>query len=168
VREGVEVAVFEADGVDVLEYVGVCVREGLGLEDGVGVREYVGVDVLDGLAEGDGVGVLVYVGVNVCVRVCVIVHVNVGVAVLVFVTVTVLVLVGVGVAGCGITCIASTFAFSTLATNTISITPLLAFILLNTLSIAMFPPPAAAYMSKLLNTSLPFILTLNTLAPALV
>jgi hypothetical protein len=106
--------------------------------------------------------VYVDVGITVFVLVCV------DVTVLVHVLVAVRVLVGVGVAGCGIICIASTFAFSTLDTNCITIVPPLGLILLNTLSTAMFCPPAAAYMSKLLNTWLPFIVTLNTLAPALV
>lgn len=110
------------------------------------------------------VAVLVPVGVPVLVLVIV----AVLVIVLVEVLVAVLVLVKVGVAGCGIICSASTFAFSVTAINSITIAPPLGLTLLNTLSIAILPPPAAAYMSKFVNTCVPFILTLNTLAPALV
>jgi len=39
-------------------------------------------------------------------------------------------------------------------------------ILLNTLSMAMFSPPAAAKISKLVKTWVPAIETLNTLSPA--
>jgi len=169
--------------VAVREYVGVCVLVPVNVLVGctvfVRVNVHVPVAVIVPVLVIVGVIVLVHVGVPVLVPVnvpvgCTVfvrvavpvaVRVIVGVIVLVPVAVIVLVLVAVGVAGCGIICIPFIFAFSTLDINSIVICPPVACILLNTLSSALYAP-TSPYMSKLLNTSTPFILTLNTLCPA--
>ena len=116
-------------------------------------------------------GVFVLVGELAAVGVPVLVAVSVALLVgdIVNVEAAVLVLVGVGVAGCGIICIAQTFALSVAAgPKSIVILPPDGAMLLNTLSMAVFAPPAAVSMSKFAITCAPFMDMLKLLEPAAV
>ena len=115
------------------------------------------------------VAVKLLVNVELVVEVKVKVGVELAVKVKVLVAVFEKVAVGVAVAGWGIICIEDTMALSTLAgPKVIVMAPPVGAILLNTLSTAMFSPPAVAKISKLVNSVVPLTDTLNSRSPAAV
>ena len=155
--------------VKVFELVVVGVKDAVELFVLVAVLVPVNVDVPVAVEVrvNEGVELKVLVAVFVKVKVAVAVGVDEGVelAVLtaVFVLVEVTVDVNVGVEGCVIICIAPTLALTSgevaVVANVITIWPFTGAILLNTLSSAIFWPPASAKMSKFVSTWVPLIVT---------